>query len=78
MQYTKEKCGCECVLEGDIYTRRIKYCPLHRAAPELYEALIGLCKSYDVEISLDAENLEYYGNDWRAAIRTIAKIKGGK
>lgn len=48
MKYSKSKCQCGVVHRGDIYTHEIKYCPLHKAAPKLLEALRELLQGNEV------------------------------
>lgn len=71
MEY-KEECGCKLKQLGHVITA-IEYCPLHKSAPDLYEA----CKSvveYRDELS--------YGNPvalnlvLRRVNQAIAKVEG--
>ena len=39
MEYTKGECGCYVVISPDKTGYGIVYCPLHKAAPDMYEAL---------------------------------------
>lgn len=78
--YTKERviptCGCELSRggEGILY---IRYCPKHKAAPELYEALQEIAKGMG-RFSLD--QLTYAENtieDMQAlAVKALAKAEG--
>lgn len=38
MEYAKGKCGCK-VVSAFLVGNTVEYCPLHKAAPALYEAL---------------------------------------
>lgn len=43
MNYTRHfDCGCKVVVIGELTNATIAYCPLHKSAPELYEALIKI------------------------------------
>jgi len=46
MKYTKGECGCKLKQLGYVITG-IEYCPLHKSAPDLYEALKGLIERDD-------------------------------
>ena len=51
MEYTKGKCSCRVIL-GQHNESGIDYCPLHKAAPDLYEACLsalGIMATLDQE-----------------------------
>ena len=40
MNYTRHfECGCKVVVIGELTNVKIVYCPLHKSAPDMYEAL---------------------------------------
>jgi len=41
MEYIKifTNCGCQIVISGELHDAKIRYCPRHKAAPSMYEAL---------------------------------------
>lgn len=40
MEYTKGECNCRIEYFHNINEFKIEYCPLHKAAPDLYEACL--------------------------------------
>ena len=70
MEYTKGECGCRIAHLG-IDKLEIEYCPLHKAAPDLYEA----CKEMIAVLTL-------YGSEkpepeFSRMKQAIAKVEGG-
>ncbi len=59
MEYTKGECKCSvdilrfAGLEDLVKYGRINYCPKHKAAPDMYEALREICRRYDEDGILD-------------------------
>ena len=51
-----EKCGCEVRWADDALVDGINFCPLHKAAPEMLEALELLVEADVTEWSRDAVN----------------------
>jgi len=80
MEYTRDKlflgmneCGCTVFNEDGVIV--IELCPLHEAAPDMYEALKLLATSYQIELDTSPDNLEYYGPDWQTLIKALAKVE---
>lgn len=71
--YTKEfLCGCRIKIVGDLHTSAIEYCPKHKAAPDMYEALKALMKEYWMDTQPD----ETATNNWSNAQKALAKAEG--
>ena len=70
MNIAKGECGCKVSIAGDIY-----FCPLHKSAPRLYEALKYITSG-------KREDGEYDKFDARGFMRiaedALAKAEGGK
>jgi len=68
MEYTGQ-CGCKLKQLGHVITA-IEYCPLHKSAPDLYEALKELVKVVDDD-SYDIDSFTT-----QPAKRALAKVEG--
>lgn len=55
MNYTRHfECGCKIVVIGELHNAKIEYCPKHKAAQDMYEALKKLLEGSEIDIeSLD-------------------------
>lgn len=72
--YYKQSCGCEVRVFSGTYGHqdvKLKYCPKHAAAPEMYDALRALF--FKVEIT-DYNHAEYYEAD---RVLALADGEGG-
>ena len=70
-------CGCE-ILTDNMGTYEISYCPKHTAAPEMYEALKGVCAAQEVEGERVVTRTVPSSAHVLRMKKALAKAKGGK
>lgn len=74
------KCGCKTFIDTDRASLgyQIEYCPKHKSAPDLYEALKSLTDGYTN--ALEACKKQGFNfkeePDWETARQAIAKAEG--
>ena len=74
MNYTRHfECGCKVVVMGELTNALINYCPKHKAAPDMYEAL-KLTKKTVITKTEDGYLITY--DALRAIIKALAKAEG--
>lgn len=73
---------CECRLTGYPRPNHIEYCPLHKSAPDLYEALRFLVIFYTANLGSDHEFTRTITpaktevlDCWKDAKQALAKVK---
>ncbi len=78
MNYTKGECDCK-VVSGFLCGNVIEYCPLHKAAPDLYEALEGLLQLRDIPSFIDVRVTieDIHSGRFKEADKALAKAEVG-
>ena len=74
-----EKCGC--YVQQDTYGEEkveVVYCPKHKAAPEMYEALKELCANLSMSCSTDYLYKHNLSLPLSKAQKALAKAEGKK
>jgi len=69
MEYVKTftNCGCQIVISGELHDAQIHYCPKHKAAFDMYEALKHVAeKGLDFSVITTGSDLSI----WRSHITT--------
>ena len=77
MEYTKGECGCK-VVSGFLCGNTIEYCPLHKSAPELYEALKDILPVIQAIRGADAMDRASTKVVTEVIKKVLSKAEGGK
>jgi len=70
-------CGCEVIVatNGSV---TLSYCPLHRSAPKLYEALESAIKYLEAVTQVEEGNSQLFNDAISKGDKALADAKGGK
>ncbi len=73
---TKKECGCEIKVGYDLLNATITYCPKHKSAPDLYEALKKAHTLITSIIPNDLVSETAKHTMQKLIVKTLAKVDG--